>query len=28
MEALVRAGIKYNQEEAREWVLKELLEKI
>jgi predicted nucleotidyltransferase component of viral defense system len=28
MEALLRAGIKYNQEEASEWVVKELIEKI
>ncbi len=28
MEALLRAGIKYNQEEANKWVVNELIEKI
>ncbi len=28
MEALLRAGITYNQKEASEWVIKELIEKI
>ncbi len=28
MEALLRAGVKYNQEDAREWVINELIENI
>ena len=28
MEALLRAGVKYNQKEARDWVINELIENI